>query len=76
VISVTKDQSIKELLELLVKHKIGGVPVVDETNTLQGMITDGDVVRYLNPRGRTVYDMFSLVFVTEKEELQHKLDYA
>ncbi|MEN1969986.1 CBS domain-containing protein [Lentibacillus sp. N15] len=76
VITVTQDKSIKELLELLVENKIGGVPVVDETGLLKGMVTDGDVIRYLNPKARTVYDMFALVIVTEKEDLQHKLGYA
>ncbi|MFZ3577746.1 CBS domain-containing protein [Virgibacillus sp. DJP39] len=76
VISATKKMSIKNLLELLVKNRVGGVPVVDENNQLQGMISDGDVIRYLQPKGRTVYDMFSLVLVSEKEDLMHKLDYA
>ncbi|WP_430785709.1 CBS domain-containing protein [Virgibacillus flavescens] len=76
VITATESMTIKELLALLVSHKIGGVPVVDENNDLQGMISDGDVIRYLQPRGRTVYDMFALVLVSEKEDLLHKLDYA
>ncbi len=76
VISVTKDRSIRELLELLVKNKIGGVPVVDEQNRLCGMVTDGDVIRFLQPKGRTVYDMYALVIFSEREDLQHKLDYA
>lgn len=76
VITTSKSMSIKELLELLVRHKIGGVPVVDTDNNLQGMISDGDVIRYLQPKGRTVYDMFALVLVSEKEDLMQKLDYA
>ncbi|ASK63416.1 CBS domain-containing protein [Virgibacillus phasianinus] len=76
VITATRSTSVKELLELLVNHKIGGVPVVDDENNLQGMISDGDVIRYLQPKGRTVYDMFALVLVSEKEDLMHKLDYA
>src|SRR5699024_1223770 len=51
-------------------------PVVDNTNSIKGMVTDGDVIRFLNPKDRTIYDMFSLVVVMEKEELQHKLDHA
>lgn len=76
VISITKGSAVRELLELLVDNKIGGVPVVDENGKLCGMITDGDVIRYLQPKGRTVYDMYALVLVSEKEDLQHKLDYA
>ncbi|WP_099158216.1 CBS domain-containing protein [Virgibacillus ndiopensis] len=76
VVTVTKDMSIKQLLEILVNNKIGGVPVVDDTNKLLGMITDGDVIRYLQPKDRTVYDMFTLILVSEKEDLRHKLKYA
>ncbi|WP_164668868.1 CBS domain-containing protein [Virgibacillus doumboii] len=74
VISVNKETSIRELLELLVKHKIGGVPVVDANNRLRGIISDGDIIRYLQPKGRSVYDMFSLVLVSEKEDLNHKIE--
>ncbi|WP_077326504.1 CBS domain-containing protein [Virgibacillus siamensis] len=73
VISTTKDTTVKELLQLLVKNKVGGVPVTDDSNRLIGAISDGDIIRYLQPRGRTVYDMFSLVLVNEKEDLHHKV---
>lgn len=76
VISVTEDTPIKELLEKLVTHNIGGVPVVTADNTLLGIISDGDVIRYLQPKGRTVYDMFTVVLVSEKEDLTHKLAYT
>lgn len=76
VICVTKDKTIKELLEVLVKYKIGGVPVVDNDNRLSGMVSDGDIIRYLQPMGRTVYDMFTLVLVSEKEDLKHKIEYS
>src|SRR5699024_8361043 len=76
VISVTEDTPIKELLETLVTHNIGGVPVVSADNTLLGIISDGDVIRYLQPKGRTVYDMFTVVLVREKEDLTHKLAYT
>ncbi|HLR08073.1 MAG TPA: CBS domain-containing protein [Bacillota bacterium] len=76
VICVTKETTVKRLLETLVTHKIGGVPVVDDENTLIGMITDGDVLRYLQPKGRGIYDMYSLVIFSEKENLDQKLNYA
>lgn len=76
VISVMKDTTVKELLQILVEKKIGGVPVIDANNKLLGVISDGDVIRYLKPKGRTVYDMFALVLVSEKEELAYKLGYS
>ncbi|HLQ71940.1 MAG TPA: CBS domain-containing protein [Bacillota bacterium] len=76
VITVTKDTSITHLLETLVSNNIGGVPIVEEDNTLLGIISDGDIIRYLHPKSRTVYDMFSLVMVSEKENFRHKLEYS
>ncbi len=76
VISVRKETTVKELLKTLVDHKIGGVPVVDAEHKLQGMISDGDVIRFLQPSARTVYDMFSLILVYERENLQQKLGYS
>ncbi|SDQ57613.1 CBS domain-containing protein [Virgibacillus subterraneus] len=75
IISITKDKTIKQLLETLVTNKIGGVPVVDEENRLIGMISDGDVIRCIQPKGRTVYDMFTIVLVSEEEDLRDKIEY-
>ncbi|GGJ85041.1 CBS domain-containing protein [Lentibacillus kapialis] len=74
VISVREDVKIKDLLKTFVDHKIGGVPVVDENSRLIGMISDGDIIRYLEPDGRTIYDAFSMVFISQKEGLAHKIE--
>ena len=44
VITVTPDTSIRELVELLGRHRINGVPVVDESSRLVGIVTEADVV--------------------------------
>jgi CBS domain-containing protein len=46
VISVTEDQTLKDLTELLAKHKFSGVPVVDANNTVVGIISNTDIVCY------------------------------
>lgn len=51
-----ESNTVRELLETMVEHKIGGVPVVDENNVLVGIATDGDALRFLNPkRNETMY---------------------
>jgi len=45
-ITVTSDAPINEVADLLVKHKIGGLPVVDG-GEIQGIITQADVMRFL-----------------------------
>lgn len=46
-ITVTSDTAINEVAEILVKYKIGGLPVVDGTE-LVGIITQLDVLRFLS----------------------------
>lgn len=76
VISVQEDMTIKDLLQILVKHKIGGVPVVNDQNVLVGVISDGDVIRYLKPNSRAVFDMFAVIMVSDEEKLTDKLQYV
>ncbi|WP_018662181.1 CBS domain-containing protein [Heyndrickxia acidiproducens] len=73
VITVTKETTIRELLQLLVDNKIGGAPVVDDRGKLLGMITDGDVIRFLQPKARTVYDIYMTFVVNDREDFQLKL---
>lgn len=51
VISVTPETSIEAAANLLLAHKIGGLPVLDGER-LVGIITEGDVLRALIERGR------------------------
>ncbi len=73
VVKIEEHVTVKELLEILVANKIGGVPVVDKQGNLQGMISDGDVIRFLQPQGRTIYDIYTLVLVSEQQDLKDKL---
>ena len=41
-------QSIMVVMDLLVKHKISGGPVVNEQDELVGIISEGDCIKYLN----------------------------
>ncbi|MBC8390247.1 MAG: CBS domain-containing protein [Actinobacteria bacterium] len=44
VITINKDASVAELSELLIKNKISGVPVVDDSGKLIGIATEGDLI--------------------------------
>lgn len=48
-ITVSPDDDLQEILEVLIEEKIGGIPVVDETEGLVGIVTYVDVLRcFLN----------------------------
>ena len=45
VITTTADTPIEDAAHLMVDHKIGGLPVVDEKNHVAGIITETDIYR-------------------------------
>ena len=49
VVSVQPEATLPEVIELLIKHNIAGVPVVDADGELVGMISEVDVLRRLFP---------------------------
>ena len=74
VISTQPDTTLKDLLALLIQHRIGGVPVLSPEGKLAGIISDGDVIRYLAPRQEAVHDLFFTVYVEKGETQQEALD--
>ena len=42
VITITAYTTLAEAAELMLKHRIGGLPVVDENGRICGMLTDSD----------------------------------
>lgn len=45
VIVVRKDDNISNVAKLLIKEKIGGVPVVDEEDKVVGIISETDIMK-------------------------------
>lgn len=47
IFTVTPETLILDAAELMLEHKVGGLPVVDENNALVGVITESDIFRML-----------------------------
>jgi CBS domain-containing protein len=45
VVTVAQDASVTEAIRLMLQRKISGLPVVDKSGTLVGMVTEGDFLR-------------------------------
>lgn len=45
VISVQPDTSVRDIAKMLVEHNISGVPVVDKSGKLVGIVSEGDLMR-------------------------------
>lgn len=45
-VSVTVEQTLQDVIEILAKNRFSGVPVVDNENKVIGVISDTDIIRY------------------------------
>ncbi|HEY7273409.1 MAG TPA: CBS domain-containing protein [Actinoplanes sp.] len=54
VVTVTPDTNVERLLAVLAEHKIGAVVVSREGATVEGIVSERDVVRALAARGASV----------------------
>ncbi|MFC4633550.1 CBS domain-containing protein [Dokdonia ponticola] len=48
LITFKSDQSVLEVMNLLIKNKISGGPVVNENNELMGIISEGDCMKQIS----------------------------
>jgi len=48
MILFTKDQSVIEVVEKLIKHRISGGPVVDDNRHVIGVISEGDCIKQIS----------------------------
>lgn len=73
VISASPSTSIKEVMTMFVREKIGGLPIIDENGVLRGIVTDGDILRAISPVDRQIHDYFSLITYVAEEGLEDRL---
>lgn len=45
VLTVSIEDSVEHCAQLMIEHKVGGLPVFDREGRLAGMITEGDLIR-------------------------------
>lgn len=65
--------TLKEIMGIFIENKVGGVPVVDENDKLLGMVSDGDILRYLAPAEDSIKGYFSYITILPGEELDEKV---
>lgn len=47
LMTVTKKDTIEDVLKIMTEKKINGLPVVDENNLLVGMVVKADIYRFM-----------------------------
>jgi len=69
VVTVTAGTSIRELAEIMTRHRIGSVPVVDEQGALIGIVTESDLIEQDKSfHIPTVISLFDWVIYLESEK--------
>jgi CBS domain-containing protein len=72
VVTATKDTSISEAVELMLEHRISGLPVVDDEQILIGVITEKDILPLYNtsrqPREIKVQDLMTTPVVSFNQD--------
>lgn len=70
-VTVSKEKSVGDALELMAEHKIGGIPVVESDGTLVGIVTNRDL-RFVKDMTRSIEHVMTsenLVTANGKVEL-------
>ena len=81
IISVRKDTPVYEAVELMAKHGISGMPVVEDDMTLVGILTENDVLRLFYAdeaeKNKTVEDFMTrpAVHYNENDSLRTICDF-
>jgi CBS domain-containing protein len=44
VITVKRDQTVEDVIRLLMEHNVSGLPVVDDDNRVVGIVSEGDLI--------------------------------
>lgn len=44
VITVTEEKTVEEVVDIIIKNKISGVPVVNEDNEIIGIVSESDLI--------------------------------
>lgn len=57
VITVSRDQTVKDVVDILAKRRIGALIVVDDQGKITGIISERDVVRLASAHGGAALDL-------------------
>ena len=68
VYKVKKDDTVRAVIETFVKHRISGLPIVNDRNELIGYISDGDIMRYIGKHDDLVIDAIWSSFVVRGDD--------
>jgi IMP dehydrogenase len=75
-VTITKDESVADALSLMQKFKIGGIPVIDDTKKLHGIVTNRDLrfEKNLKKKISQVMTSKNLITTSQSTDLEKAAD--
>jgi CBS domain-containing protein len=70
VVTVTPETSFKDLVRLLRRRRVSGLPVVDQTGKLVGIVSEADVLNKIEKRAPETYVMESKTHRTDRSRAE------
>ena len=67
VVTIAPDAGVRELIALLAEHNIGALVVSSDGTTLDGIVSERDVVRHLHHDGTVINNTVSAIMTTVVE---------
>lgn len=71
--TVRANATVREAMELLVSHRVGGMPLVNEDGAPVGYISDGDIMRYLADQSSVVTSAYAFIEAANVQTLDERL---
>ncbi len=67
VVTIAPEAGVKELLALLAEHNVGALIVSTDGETVQGIVSERDVVRHLHHEGTVVNNTVGAIMTAQVE---------
>lgn len=67
VIAASEHDTVKQVLETFVDRRISGMPILDKDRRIVGVVSDGDILRGIQPKDTVVFNyLLTVSFKAEK----------
>ena len=67
VVTITPDAEVRDLIALLAEHNVGALIVSSDGSTVEGIVSERDVVRHLHHDGTVVNNTVGAIMTTTVE---------
>ena len=67
IVTITPDAGVRDLIALLAEHNVGALIVSTDGTTVEGIVSERDVVRHLHHDGTVVNNTVGAIMTTEVE---------